>query len=57
MIELFYIARFTGRHNKVPQGYEIRFQSRRRFPNLDELNKANSNKFYNEIAQRKKLNR
>lgn len=32
-------------------GYEVRFQSTRRFSNLSELNKATSNKFYNEITE------
>lgn len=48
--QYFYIARFDGKHARIPKGYEVRFTSPKLIPNLDQLNRATSNKFYNEVT-------
>lgn len=49
--QYFYIARFDGKHARIPKGYEVRFTSTKLIPNLDQLNRATSNKFYNEVTE------
>lgn len=49
--QYFYIARFDGKHARIPKGYEVRFTSPKLIPNLEQLNKATSNKFYNEVTE------
>ena len=49
--QYFYIARFDGKHARIPKGYEVRFTSTKLIPNLDQLNKATSNKFYKEVTE------
>ena len=49
--QYFYIARFDGKHARIPLGYEVRFTSTKLIPNLEQLNRATSNKFYNEVTE------
>lgn len=47
----FYIARFDGKHARIPKGYEVRFSSTKRIPTLKQLNNATSNGFSNELTE------
>jgi hypothetical protein len=48
---LFFIARFDGKHARIPRGYEVRFSAPYRGLSVSNLNSLCSNKYRKELAE------